>query len=630
MNTITKYLTALLVAIAMSGLFLTACTDRNDIDISYEQSIGITAAHIFDSFTPFEDGDFNLEKEGWTLNIDVLYYDSNDHLVTKEAFKSNRIEERFKSTAVLAPAEYTVVAIAHFTKENENYRYWNISNEGNINDLSIDETADVYTTAFETLGIHTERIKVTNRPSELNIDIKPTTALFDVYEIDKMLSYIGYKGKYSVKCLKVAQYNIRTVAYQNNIRFKDGKPSFNMSEQTSNYNFAISRPYDRVEKNESPNSRSYRALLPEAAKQFSWTLYNGEFDAAWEEYIKKLLGSYPTEGRSEAKDIISGHQYSLAFMLDACEFVYEDITGKKYDVDVAVNEAFNKYQISKIEKMVNSGFEHMIGVPAKEISHLTGVDIDDTDQLPSGNYVVHFYHSPETVFEQFITAQFKEPSCDKATRIMLTLSLPKSAYGSDIGQEMPESVFQEIWDALDAKYHHFRTVGKTTMFLDGPTKEESKAGIILDGTELDNVRLYFDDVKEYMEGSGDDDNKESPVIKKVFPYEWQLLLRQDIDTVLDILGDGYYKESNGNIFYNNLNDLVSSVCIVPDGEGKVKSVMVMLINHDSEDDSLITDYLKENFYPTPIANMYIDTPDIPSRTMSVTFVGGVINYTVYP
>lgn len=199
---VTKYLTAVLMAFTTCGLFLPACTDQKDIDISYEQSIGITAAHIFDSFTPFEDGDFDLQKEGWTLNIDVLYYDNNGDLVSKESFNSNRIEDRFVSSAVLSPNDYTVVAIAHFTKENENYRYWNISNEGNINDLSIDETEDVYTTAFETLGIHTERIKVTNRPSDLSIDIKPTTALFEVYEIDRMLSYIGYKGKYSTKCLK--------------------------------------------------------------------------------------------------------------------------------------------------------------------------------------------------------------------------------------------------------------------------------------------------------------------------------------------------------------------------------------------------------------------------------------------
>ena len=432
-------------------------------------------------------------------------------------------------------------------------------------------------------------------------------------------------------CLKVAQYNIRTVAYQNNVRFKDEKPYFNMSEQTSNYNFAKSRPYDRMHNNESPNSRSYRALLPENAKQFSWTIYNGEYDESWDDLIMQLLGSYPTEGRSEAKDIISGHQYSLAFMLDACEFIYDDITGKKYNIDDAVNESFNKYQISKINKMVNFGFEHMVGVSAKEISHAIDVDIKSTEKLPSGNYVANFYHSPETVFEQFVAASFKESSCDKAWRIMLQLSLPVEAYGSELGQAMPETVFQEIWDALNAKFYHFRTVGKMTIFLDGPTKEESKAGIILDGTNLDNVCLFFDDVKIYMEGGGQDDENEDPsTIDQIFPYDWQSFLRQDIEAVLNTLGNGYNKETTGEIYYNDFNNLVSAICIVPNSENKVKTIMIMLKNTDSEIDASVTDYLKENFYPTPIANMYIDTPDIPSRTMSVTFNGGVINYSIYP
>ena len=195
----TKQIIAVLIAFVVTGLFFPSCTDQDEINISYKQTLGITAAHIFDSFTPFEDGDFNIQKQGWRLNIDVLYYDKSGVLTTKESFNSDQLEEVFTSSAILTPGEYTVVAIAHFSKKNDSFRYWNISNENNLNDLSIDESHDVYTTPFETLGIHTEKITVTNRPSNLNIDIKPTTALFEVYEIDKMLGYIGYKGKYSIK-----------------------------------------------------------------------------------------------------------------------------------------------------------------------------------------------------------------------------------------------------------------------------------------------------------------------------------------------------------------------------------------------------------------------------------------------
>ena len=248
------------LALIVPFLFFLSCSsDKDNVEISFQSTTGITAAHIFDSFTPFEDGDFDIKKQGWTLNIEVMYYDNTGALVEKESFKSDVLDKSFTSTVSLSPNEYTVIAVAHFTKDDEDYRYWTISNESNINDLSIEEAHDFYTTAFETIGIHTDKLIVKDRPISLNIDIKPSTALFEVYEIDRMLSYIGYKGTYSIKCLKVAQYNIRTVSYQNNIRFKDGKPSYNVSEQSSNYNFAISRPYDRMHENQSPNSRGYTA-----------------------------------------------------------------------------------------------------------------------------------------------------------------------------------------------------------------------------------------------------------------------------------------------------------------------------------------------------------------------------------
>ena len=622
----TKQIIAVLIAFVVTGLFFPSCTDQDEINISYKQTLGITAAHIFDSFTPFEDGDFNIQKQGWRLNIDVLYYDKSGVLTTKESFNSDQLEEVFTSSAILTPGEYTVVAIAHFSKKNDSFRYWNISNENNLNDLSIDESHDVYTTPFETLGIHTEKITVTNRPSNLNIDIKPTTALFEVYEIDKMLGYIGYKGKYSIKCLKVAQYNIRTIAYQNNVRFKDGQPTFNVSEQTSNYNFAKSRPYDRMHNNESPNSRSYRAILPENAKQFSWTLYNGEFDADWTVLVSKLVGSYPTEGRSDNKDIISGHQYSLAFMLDAGEFIYEDITGKKYIIDDAINEAFDKYQISKIDKMINFGFEHMVGTSAKTISNIIGVGIESTVQTSSDNYITYFFHSPMTVFEQYVTSIFKEPSCDKAWRIQLQLSLPVRLYGSDIGRAMPENVYQEIWNALNSKYHHFRNVGNRTMFLDGPTKEESKTAIILNGTELDNVYLWYDDVALYLgNGNGDEESKEeSNIINTIFPYEWETFLGKSGESIIATFGSNYEFEYDTWV-YLNYNSMITFVSFAKFDSDNINSIAIMLNNPTEEVNKAVTEYLKTKFIEIS-PGRYSDAKDLSDQTVIISYLNGMISY----
>ena len=73
-NIVNKYFVLLLGTLGMSGAF-SSCTDQEDIDISYDQNIGITAAHIFDNYEPFMDGDFDMSKDGWKLNLKVLIYD---------------------------------------------------------------------------------------------------------------------------------------------------------------------------------------------------------------------------------------------------------------------------------------------------------------------------------------------------------------------------------------------------------------------------------------------------------------------------------------------------------------------------------------------------------------------------
>lgn len=478
-----------------------SCTDSEDVQVDYQVTTGITAAHIFDNYNQFAEGDFDMTKDGWKLNLKVLVYNNEGSLVATEEKLCTELSDSLIYQPHLSPGVYTIISIADFREGlgGNGYKFWKITNESNLQDLSITENEVVYPVPFETLGIDVQKITVANEPITINSDIKPATALFEVFEVDKMLSYIGYKGKYSTKCLKIAQYNIRTVSYKDNIRFVGGKPTYNISEQTSAYNFAISRPYDRMKANESPISISYRAILPEESKQFTWTIYDGDIDPEYEAICKQVVGSYPKEGRSESLDIVAGRQYSLAFVLDSFGFIYEDVTGQRYNIDDKINDYFNSYQSSKIDKMINFGFEHLVGCSSKEIGNAVGVGIETEYQGTSGNFITMYLHSPETSFEQSVSASFRDSSRQKAWRIMLQLSFPLSdQFGTSIGQAMPESVFQEIWNALDKKYYHFRTVGKQTMFLDGPTKAESKVGIILDGTELDNVQLFFDEISIYI------------------------------------------------------------------------------------------------------------------------------------
>ena len=60
-----------------------SCTDQEEIEITYQSEMGITAAHIFDDYEQFQVGDFDMSKDGWKLNLQVLVYDESGKLVDK-------------------------------------------------------------------------------------------------------------------------------------------------------------------------------------------------------------------------------------------------------------------------------------------------------------------------------------------------------------------------------------------------------------------------------------------------------------------------------------------------------------------------------------------------------------------
>ena len=62
---------------------IVSCTDQEDIEITYQSEMGITAAHIFDDYEQFQVGDFDMSKDGWKLNLQVLVYDESGKLVDK-------------------------------------------------------------------------------------------------------------------------------------------------------------------------------------------------------------------------------------------------------------------------------------------------------------------------------------------------------------------------------------------------------------------------------------------------------------------------------------------------------------------------------------------------------------------
>ncbi len=356
-----KQLTYLLL-LALLTLSLPSCTDSDDIDISYDKPIGITAAHIFDNYEPFEEGDFDMTVDGWKLNLQTLVYDNEGKLVDKAEKLCSNLSETLEFTPNLVAGEYTVVTIADFREGlgGKDYKYWNIANEHSLQDLSITESDRYYPTAFETLGLDIKKIEVSESREPISVDIKPITNLVQIFTSDKDYSNWGIEG-YSRFSMLIEGYFIRAIKCKNNIRFEDGKISCKYSEQISDYNVAISHTYEKWSEKQAPTGISYRALLPDENKGFTYHIQRRNLPQDYYDSAIILCGEFENEGKSNVLPAMeSNKQYVLNMILDAMQLEFIEMPAD-YRHDVFTQQFVNDYNNKLIEEMVNTKYENILG-----------------------------------------------------------------------------------------------------------------------------------------------------------------------------------------------------------------------------------------------------------------------------
>lgn len=468
---------------------IVSCTDQEDIEIAYKSGIGITAAHIFDDYEQFQDGDFDMSKEGWKLHLSVFVYDESGKLVDKSEQLCDKISESLSYTPHLIPGNYTVVSIADFREGlgGNGYRFWYIENESNIQDLSITENDSYFPVVFETLGIDVQKIEITNESKLISADIKPITSLVHVYMSDKDYSGWGVDG-YSRFSVLTAGYYIKAIKAKNNVRFENGEVSYKYSEQQSSYNLAKSNVYNKWKEKSAPTTYCYRALLPENDKVFSFNIQKRELPEDYYNTYVLLCGEFETSGQCNTlSSIESNKQYVVNMILDAMQLVafeyptnypHEDFT-LKYVQD---------YKVDLMNQMVDFGYEQIVGLPEKTLNtylQSTPYSYNETET------VAYYPRSNSRKFESFITVRYTSSSRDTSNRIMLQLP--------NMTDEMIDSLVQKLGE----KFTLYSHVGNIYQFTDKATVAESKCGIILKIASLpsseyssyDNCCLYFDIIK---------------------------------------------------------------------------------------------------------------------------------------
>lgn len=398
-----------------------SCTDQDDIELTYKTEAGITAAHIFDDYEQFQMGDFDMSTDGWKLNLLVLVYDVNGYLVDKSEKLCNSLSETLSYAPSLTPGEYTVISIADFRDGlgGEGYKFWNIENESNIQDLSITENDSYFPVVFETLGIDIQKIEITNASKSIVADIKPVTSLVHVYMSDKDYSGWGIDG-YSRFSVLTDGYFIKALKAKNHIRFENGALSFNYSEQLSDYNLAISEVLTKWTDKKAPTSYLYRALLPEENKGFSFQIQKRELPQDYYDTFVRFCGEFDTEGTSDVlPEISSNKQYVVNMILDAMQLVVmeypADYNHERYTEQFVVD-----YNNQLMADMVNTKYENILGEDEDYANVFLDMEPYDHNTL-SNLYVSYYPRSRANHYEQFVTTAYLNSDFSSCCQVQLLL-----------------------------------------------------------------------------------------------------------------------------------------------------------------------------------------------------------------
>lgn len=398
-----------------------SCTEQEDIEITYKTEAGVTAAHIFDDYEQFQVGDFDMSTDGWKLNLLVLVYDVNGYLVDKSEKLCNSLSETLSYAPSLTPGEYTVISIADFRDGlgGEGYKFWNIENESNIQDLSITENDSYFPVVFETLGIDIQKIEITNASKSIVADIKPVTSLVHVYMSDKDYSGWGIDG-YSRFSVLTDGYFIKALKAKNNVRFENGALSFNYSEQLSDYNLAISEVLTKWTDKKAPTSYLYRALLPEENKGFSFQIQKRELPQDYYDTFVRFCGEFDTEGTSDVlPEISSNKQYVVNMILDAMQLVVmeypADYNHERYTELFVVD-----YNNQLMADMVNTKYENILGEDEDYANVFLDMEPYDHNTL-SNLYVSYYPRSRANHYEQFVTTAYLNSDFSSCCQVQLLL-----------------------------------------------------------------------------------------------------------------------------------------------------------------------------------------------------------------
>ena len=366
-----------------------SCTDQEDIEIGYSTTLNVSASHIFDTYRSISTSDFDLSQyDGWQLNIISLIYNNDGTLMKKLEDNSSMLDYILSQNLELNPGEYKLISIARFGKvEGSNFStYWNISGEEDLSTLTITEVNEMYQQfVFETLGIETRNLTITNIAQNINIEIPPVTGLLEIFLWGEDMTGNGING-YSEMAPYCQEINIWATQLTQQVKFNGTEINYDYGVQNEQYCIAQFSPKSQYLNGVAPNQYNYRALLPISNRDFYW-------DIRLDPGTGSLFGlnDYQESDYSDKINIESGKQYALDLLLDGkylfvSDYIEDESQTERRERLVAQLNA------NTFNKIMDRNFDTFIGLSQSSIENTFGDNgYMSNDNLYYFNYNTYVY-----------------------------------------------------------------------------------------------------------------------------------------------------------------------------------------------------------------------------------------------
>lgn len=464
----------MLIGAIISVMSFSACTDQEEISISYEADLTVSAAHIFDTFQSTMDDDFLMNGNAgkWVLNLNTFIYDSNGMLVDKCEQSFNEITSTLNHKLALDPGVYTVVSIADFegTYGGNFYKFWNISGTETINELKIQESETICSSAMETLGIDVTELEITNSKKPIIIDIKPVTGLVEMIIWDDDFSGAGKNG-FSINAPYINDLTIYSQQLKQVVTFSGNKPVYDYGIQAVRYPMQTHSPKNQAAAGGAKQTLSYRALLPDNDKKFYWEL--NTIPGAGKLLFSDGNDFQISDPTDNAVNIESGKQYVMDLVLDAFYLFLEE-HDPNIDMFTRLEKHMDTYNKGLIVKPLENRYDKLVGMSKKQIESYLKME----EFYTSGNTVNYF----GTGLISFVSVVFEDETFAKSKRIMLTWAIDsKDKY--DIVAECLSSMYTP-WEK--------GTTATVKQYINAKSFEEATVGI---SWSSNNYCLYFDSIQ---------------------------------------------------------------------------------------------------------------------------------------